>query len=182
MGNVNFRLMAQYNRWINGQLFDCASRLSPEQLAADRGAFFKSILGTLNHILVADIIWLRRFAGHPDRFAALQWLLDLDQPASLDAILHEDLDSLRQARDKIDQTILDFCDGLGDAQLDSRLDFHNTRGEAFRSRLDFLLQHLFNHQTHHRGQLTTLFNQLGIDVGMTDLLYTIRYDPAFTNL
>ena len=158
---------------MNQKIFAAAGNLSPEELFQDRGAFFGSIGGTLNHILVGDIIWLKRFLNHPTRFPTLEPINCFDVPSSLDQQLYQDLISLRQAREKVDQVLIDFCNALTGADLDRTLHYTNTRGERFTRPCSALLLHLFNHQTHHRGQITTLLFQSGIDPGVTDLLELI---------
>lgn len=162
-------LLAEYNRWMNDKLYDAAATLPHTDLVADRGAFFKSILGTLNHLLVADTIWLKRFAGHPSAPAVLEQLQDTPMPTALDVIPYADLASLRQRRQWLDQIILTWAVGVSAGDLDSVLDYRNTRGTAFRRPLGGLVLHFFNHQTHHRGQVTTLLSQAGVDIGVTDL-------------
>jgi len=147
-------------------------------LARDTGAFFKSILGTLNHILVGDTFWLKRFALHPATFSSLKPVLDLDFPESLDVMLYSDLDALSEARDTMDTVIMDFVAEVSEDDLESFLKYKSTSGEPHSKKLGFLVQHFFNHQTHHRGQVTTLLSQAGVDVGVTDLLLSIREESA----
>lgn len=170
---VQFELMARYNRWMNQKIFTAAAKIPPEDLFRDRGAFFGSIAGTLNHILVGDIIWIKRYLNHPTRFQSLAPISGFDTPTSLDQRLYQDLDSLADARRKVDQILIDFCNELTGSDLDHNLSYYNTRGERFIRPFDALLLHLFNHQTHHRGQITTLLSQLKIDPGVTDLLELI---------
>ncbi len=174
MQQDNFAMLAAYNAWMNDKLLGCAARLDQETLNRDCGAFFKSVLGTFNHLLVADILWLKRIAAHPAGMPTLDPVQALPMPAALDSIIHPDLASFESARQDMDRVIVAFVDALSPELLRSRLDFLDTKGNPHNNRLDYLLQHLFNHQTHHRGQLTTLFSQLGIDVGVTDLLMMIR--------
>lgn len=166
--------MAIYNQWMNRKLFQCAKQLSAEDLSKNLGAFFGSIVGTLNHLVVADVIWLRRFADHPASFSSLDAIVAMEQPHSLDQILTENLEELSVKREKLDEIILDFATELNEENLNVQFPYRNMKGEQFNDRLGYPLQHFFNHQTHHRGQLTTLFNQLNVDVGVTDLLATIR--------
>ncbi len=165
----NYRLMAEYNRWMNSKLLDAAGQLTQAELKRDSGAFFNSILGTFNHIMVGDIIWLQRFAEHPSA-AVLQTVRAFQRPATLSQLLYEDLSSLAKQRRQLDSMICEFCEGLTDADLSVELEYRNTKGVAFNRRFAYLMQHFFNHQTHHRGQLSTLFSQRGVDIGETDLL------------
>ena len=79
----NFELMADYNQWMNKSIYKAASGLSNSELSKNRGAFFNSIIGTLNHILVGDIIWLKRFSKHPSQLKALDSVRELQSPQSL---------------------------------------------------------------------------------------------------
>lgn len=174
----HFELLATYNQWMNAKVYQAAGQLSRADLAKDRGAFFGSILGTLNHILVGDIIWLKRFATHPSCLNSLREVTELENPASLDQILFNDFGSLSEQRVWLDRQIINWTAGLSEVDLDFVLSYHNTRGVAARKRYSGLMLHFFNHQTHHRGQVSTLLTQAGVDIGLTDLLAQIP-DEAF---
>jgi uncharacterized damage-inducible protein DinB len=170
---AHFALLAQYNTWMNDKLYAAAGTLPRAALLADRGAFFGSIAGTLNHIVAGDTIWLRRFATHPARFAALQPLLDLPAPASLGATHSTDLGELFAHRQMLDGVITQWVAALTDADLEHVLHYANTKGIESDKRFGSLVLHFFNHQTHHRGQASTLLSQAGVDIGVTDLLVLI---------
>ena len=174
----HIRLLAQYNEWMNSKLYDAAAQLPPDQLALDRGAFFGSVLGTLNHILVGDIIWLKRLGTHPAAHRSLEPVRQRERPNALDQILHRDLGALREERRKVDAIIAAWAAELSIADLDHVLEYRNMKGEPMRKLFGSLALNLFNHQTHHRGQATTLLSQAGIDVGVTDLLALIPQEPA----
>lgn len=169
----SLRLLARYNRWMNERLYAAAATLSDAELAQPRGAFFGSILGTLNHLVVADTIWLRRFALHPAQPAALRAIAAAPAPASLDAPQAATLAGLRPQRQALDAMIDAWMAQLAAADLDATLSYRTTRGDAHRRRCGDVLLHFFNHQTHHRGQATTLLSQAGVDMGATDLLMLI---------
>jgi uncharacterized damage-inducible protein DinB len=171
--NKNFELLANYNRWMNENIYQVATKLDPETLYQDLGAYFGSIGGTLNHIMIADIIWLKRFLNHPSKFSALAWVAKLPDPDSLDQILHRNLNQLTHARKNLDQTLIELCQELNHQDLNVSLTYQNTKGITFSKPFGALVQHLFNHQTHHRGQVTTLFSQCGLDPGVTDMLAII---------
>jgi len=166
-------LMAAYNEWMNTKLYDAAERIPAEELAQDRGAFFGSIIGTLNHLVVGDTIWLKRFAAHPSNPKALDPVRALPQPAALNEIVFADLARLAHRRKVIDAAINAWAAGLTQADLDHVLHYANTKGVRSQKRFSTLLMHFFNHQTHHRGQASTLLFQAGQDVGATDLLALI---------
>lgn len=150
--------MARYNQWMNSRLYELAAALSDEQRKKDMGAFFKSIHATFNHLLLADKIWMGRFTGEP--FVA----------KALNQELYADFAELRAEREHMDQRIVEWADAmtLADWQADLRFTPITQPVEKVMP-MWLVVTHLFNHQTHHRGQITTLFSQLGIDPGVTDL-------------
>lgn len=93
---------AEYNQWMNDKVYAAAAKLSTEELVRDRGAFFKSILGTLNHLVVADTLWLKRFANHPTPFSALTPVIALEKPQALNQIIFGELPDLHQRRQLLD--------------------------------------------------------------------------------
>lgn len=167
------RLMAAYNQWMNDRVYEAAARLPDEELRADRKAFFGSIIGTLNHLLVADTIWLQRFARHPALHAELDPVRQWPAPQGLSQLLFDGFAELREHRVLLDRIIIEWVDALSEADLDSALSYRNTQGTPYARDFHGLLTHFFNHQTHHRGQATTLLSQAGVDVGSTDLLNLI---------
>ena len=166
-------LMATYNQWMNRKVYDAAAALTHAQLTLDRQAFFGSILGTLNHLMLGDTVWLKRFAEHPANFAALAPLNGVATPSDLEQVAFPSLSELAAHRAWLDQLIIDWANSLHESHLDQRLRYHNMRGVAAEKPFFGLLVHFFNHQTHHRGQVTTLLSQAGVDVGVTDLLALI---------
>jgi len=174
----HIRLMAQYNQWMNAKLYETAAKLSREELEKDRGAFFGSLLGTLNHIMVGDIIWLKRLGTHPAGHRSLEAVRLRAQPGALNEILHRNFAGLAEERTGLDTTIRSWTAELTHADLDHVLEYRNMKGVSQRKLFGTLVLNLFNHQTHHRGQATTLLSQAGLDVGVTDLLALIPEEPA----
>jgi uncharacterized damage-inducible protein DinB len=172
----HFKLMATYNEWMNTQVYDTAGRLSTSEVAADRGAYFGSIFGTLNHIVVADTLWLKRFAAHPSSTSTLAVMVALPTPVRLDQVMFDDLEGLKTHRQWLDSVIINWIEALTDDDLDTVLSYHNSKGEPSTRRFSSLILHLFNHQTHHRGQASTLLSQAGLDIGVTDLLALIPHE------
>jgi uncharacterized damage-inducible protein DinB len=166
--------MAAYNRWMNEKIYAAAAMLPPDDVMTDRGAFFGSIHATLSHIAVADTIWLQRFASHPANYDALDPLRGVPIQRDLAAQPFGDLAALTTHRRFLDAVIESWADAVTEEDLDHALAYQNTRGEAFRKPYFFLAMHFFNHQTHHRGQVTTLLTQAGVDVGSTDLSSLIK--------
>lgn len=169
----HFELLSIYNQWMNSKIYESASLLSAADLSKDREAFFGSILGTLNHILVGDTIWLKRFATHPSCLSTLQDIANLPNSTSLSQIVFDDIGSLSEHRAWLDQQIINWIAELTQADLDLVLSYRNTKGVPANKRYSSLILHFFNHQTHHRGQVSALLSQAGVDVGVTDLLALI---------
>jgi uncharacterized damage-inducible protein DinB len=162
-------LLATYNAAMNGQLYAAAAKLPQDLLRADRKAFIGSLLGTLNHLVAGDTIWLRRFVGHPSSFPSLLAMAAIPAPPSLSHLYSENLDALLALRLRLDAIILALAAEVTNGDLAQPLCYRNSRGEC-RKQFGSLLLHLFNHQTHHRGQASTLLSQSSVDIGVTDLL------------
>lgn len=169
----HFELLAVYNQWMNSKVYEAAGHLGAKELAKDRGVFFSSMLGTLNHILVGDTIWLKRFATHPSCMSSLREVANLPNPNSLDQIICEDFAALSEQRAWLDRQIISWVGALSERDLDLVLSYHNTKGVPANKRFSSLVLHFFNHQTHHRGQVSALLSQAGEDIGVTDLLALI---------
>jgi len=166
-------LMANYNEWMNAKLYESAKSLSEEELATDRKAFFGSILGTLNHLTAGDTVWLQRFARHPAQYRALEPIRALPAPKRLDQLLFPGFQELAAHRLWLDQIIVEWSRSVTETELDQPLHYASMQGIAADRNFYGLVMHFFNHQTHHRGQVTTLLSQAGIDVGATDLVVLI---------
>ncbi len=164
--------LARYNRWMNDKLYGLAATLSDELRKRDQGAFFRSIHGTFNHILLADRVWLARFTG----VAVADDFLGPGGIRSLDQELYVDFDELRSERAHTDDELSAWVSGLTDERLSAML-VYQRRGSPHESPLWWAVAHLFNHQTHHRGQITTLLHQQGCDPGVTDLFAMLRDEP-----
>ncbi|UJR84968.1 DinB family protein [Sandaracinus amylolyticus] len=163
------RVMARYNRWMNDKLYAVAEKLTDEERKADRGAFFRSVHGTFNHLLLADRVWLGRFTG-----AQLQpGELGPGGIRALDQELYASFDELRRERAKTDDELEAFVATLTEETLAGPLRY-SRRGVANEFPLWHAVAHVFNHQTHHRGQVTTLLMQAGHDPGVTDLVAMLR--------
>jgi uncharacterized damage-inducible protein DinB len=161
--SAHYRMFGHYNAWANKRLYDAVAKLSTEQYRADRGVFFKSVHGTLNHLLATDRIWMQRFTGQGDA------------PNRLDAILFETFGELRAAREVEDQRIVDFVDGLDDARIAGTIKYRRVSSpEEFEQQLAPALAHWFNHQTHHRGHVHALLTGLVGQAPELDLLFFQR--------
>ncbi|WP_288381239.1 DinB family protein [uncultured Massilia sp.] len=170
-------LLARYNADMNRRLYDAAASLPPDEARADRGAFFGSLLGTMNHLLAGDTIWLTRFAGHPSAFAALSALRGAALPSGLRHTFGDSVAALRPQRERLDDMITALAAELRPGDLEQTFTYRTMSGQAFHKHFGSVLLHLFNHQTHHRGQASTLLTQAGVDIGVTDLLVWMPESP-----
>ena len=162
----HFRMLGSYNRHANERLYEACSGLGDEERTKERGAFFGSIHGTLNHILVGDRIWMSRFEGG-------------EAPSTnLDAILYDDFDALRESRVAEDARIEAYTASLTAELLDGTIAYVNDQGREFRDPLSVLLAHLFNHQTHHRGQVTAMLATTGVDYPVLDMHRVLIPEPG----
>lgn len=150
--------MAAYNGWMNRKVYEGAAQLSDDERKADRGAFFRSIHSSLNHILWGDRVWLPRFNGKT-------------YPVSgMGVDVYDDFAGLSDARRAMDGEINAWAAQLDSGQLAGTLTWFSGVAQRELSRPRWLcVTQMFNHQTHHRGQVTTLLKQAGIDPGVTDL-------------
>ena len=161
----HFRRLARYNRLANERLYAACARLSEAERTQTRPAFFGSIHGTLNHILLGDRIWLARFEG------------ESVPSTGLDAILYEDFDELCAARAAEDARLEAFAAGLTLEVLQGSIRYVNNAGLAFDDPMDMLVSHLFNHQTHHRGQVHDMLSQTEVPPPSLDLHRVLKPAP-----
>ncbi|GKX32822.1 MAG: damage-inducible protein DinB [Rhizobiaceae bacterium MnEN-MB40S] len=163
----HFEMFAAYNRWANDRICAAVDGVSDEDYVRDCGAFFKSLHGTLNHMIVADRIWLRRFTGKGEA------------PNSLDAILFDDFGTLRQARILEDRRIISWIGSLDEKTLEGEFTYTPvTNPVEVTQRLAPTLAHFFNHQTHHRGHLHMILSVLGHEPPPLDLIYYQRTEEG----
>ncbi len=169
---LQFVRFAQYNSWFNGQLYDCVERLDDAERKRDRGAFFRSIHDTLDHILLCDRSWLSRIERSALPFASLANADLIPDLRDLAQGVTQDFEALRSKRRATDTVLEAFVHELTPEILEEDLEYKNSKGTDFANPLWHVVAHIFNHQTHHRGQVTALLSQVGIDPGMTDFLIT----------
>jgi uncharacterized damage-inducible protein DinB len=154
-----FEMMAAYNTWANERLYDAVARLPDAEYRADRGAFFGSIHGTLNHILIGDRIWMHVFTGEGVK------------PRRLDAILYDDWNGLRAARRAEDERITAYVAALSERDLAGTVRYRPLRSPVdIEQYLAPVLIHFFNHQTHHRGQVHCLLTEITAEAPSLDLV------------
>ena len=159
-----FQTLARYNSWANTRIYDAAAELPDTAYRAVRpAAYFTSLQGTLNHILVGDLVWMGRFEG------VEHGLSRLDKP------LHEELAPLRAAREAEDRRIQAYTDALTPEAIAGDLTFRLiVEPRDMTMPLSLALAHLFNHQTHHRGQAHALLKEAGLEPPSLDLVQYLR--------
>lgn len=158
-----FRTFARYNQWANRRLYNACAGLPEAEYMKQRPSFFGSLHATLNHILVGDRVWMGRITGHPS-----------PDIRALNQILYGELTGLRVAREAEDAQIINVVDAMDEPTLNTTLRYKSMAGEAQQTPMRFVLAHLFNHQTHHRGQAHGLLSQTGVTPPPLDLIYYLR--------
>ena len=160
----HFQMSAAYNAWANEAVYTAAAQLGDSDYRADKGAFFGSLHRTLNHLLATDRIWMKRMTGSGDA------------PATLDAILFDDLADLGTARIEEDARISAWIETLTDTALSSTFTYTPvSTPQPVTQRLAPVLAHLFNHQTHHRGQCHMILTSLGQPSISLDMIFFQRH-------
>ncbi len=153
-------LMARYNQWANGLIHDLAAAMLDDEYRRDRKAFFGSVHATLNHLLLVDYLWTNRMQEKPNGCGAL------------DDILHDDLAGLRAAQNKQDAWFIDYVDSRTPGDLARPFVYTNmVGGGESEVRVGHALLTLLNHQTHHRGQITAMLTQAGLETPDIDVIY-----------
>ena len=163
MDKSHFKMMARYGSWANQRLLSACTNISADDYYADRNAFFGSIHGTLNHILVGDRIWFGRISGIDSGLT------------TLGAKLYDTLDGLVAARESEDQRIISIIDEMDANALSGELRY-TTIGNStpMETPMSAVLTHVFNHATHHRGQVHGLLSQVPFDPPSLDLILYLR--------
>jgi uncharacterized damage-inducible protein DinB len=159
----HYRMFAAYNAWANRTLYEEVGKLDDAAYRRQLGAFFGSLHGTLNHLLAADRIWMKRFTGTGEA------------PTSLDTILHDDFQGLWAAREAEDARIIAFVDSLTEENIRADFTYSPITNPAIITHpLGPALTHVFNHQTHHRGQCHAMLTTVGGPSITLDLIYFAR--------
>ena len=160
-----FRYLARYNRWANARLYDACGQLDDGAYRQSRPTFFGSIHLTLNHILVADLIWLGRITVKPSGLSRLN------------EELYGNFTALCSARETEDRRIVELCDKITTKDLETDLRYATTSGAPQQTPLLIVWTHFFNHQTHHRGQVHDMLSQTEVAPPPLDLIFFAREVP-----
>jgi uncharacterized damage-inducible protein DinB len=158
MNTQDIELLYRYDRWANDLVFGCASKLTAEQFTRDLQSSHRSVRDTLAHIVAAEWIWLKRWLG--------------TSPAALfDPAEFPDVASLSSKLREVEEDQSQFIETLTDDSLAALIAYKNTKGERWEYPLGRMMQHVVNHSSYHRGQVTTMLRQLGAEALPVDLLY-----------
>ncbi|WP_145509485.1 DinB family protein [Yersinia rochesterensis] len=157
---LHFNILAGYNAWANERLYSCVGQIGSDAYRNDCGAFFGSIEGTLNHLLVTDRIWRHRLSALPETGYCLDQIL-----------FDNDLPGLRLARKEEDKKIVDFIVGLSEADLSTTITYRRASTPELKKQIIWsALAHWFNHQAHHRGQVHAMLSRVSGKAPELDLL------------
>jgi uncharacterized damage-inducible protein DinB len=162
-----FQTLARYNRWANRRLYGAIGELPPAEIAAPRTGFFPSLLKTLNHLIVTDRIWLSRLTATPD-----------PEAKALDQIIAAEFADLSARRAALDERIIGFVADLPPARLGEILVYKTMAGAPYETPVDMVLAHMFNHQTHHRGQAHGMLSGTTVAPPSLDMIVFLREESA----
>ena len=165
MTHADLIFLFAYNRWANARTLSAAARLTPDQFTRDLGSSFASVRDTLVHIYGAEWIWLARWKGTSPTTA----IVAADIP---------DVAALAARWRTVEEEQAAFIKDLTDADIERLIEYANLKGDRFINPLGPLMQHLVNHSTYHRGQVTTMLRQLGATPVSTDLVTFLRERSA----
>jgi uncharacterized damage-inducible protein DinB len=165
MNLEDFRTLYDYNSWANHRTLEASAALTPEQFTRDLGSSFRSVRDTLAHIYGAEWIWLERWHGRTPS----------GLPSAAD---FPDIETVRRRFAEIDRNLVDYVASLTQDDVQRVVQFKTTAGTLYSQPLAQCLQHLANHSTYHRGQVTTLLRQLGAKAVSTDLIGFYRERAA----
>jgi len=157
MNKSDIEYLHGYSRWANARILDAVSKLTPEQFTKDMHSSHSSVRDTLTHIVAAEWIWLERWKG-------------TSPPSLLNPKDFDTFDSLATRSKHVERDYEDFIKGITDESLATVISYRNTKGEPWAYPLNQMFQHVMNHSSYHRGQITTLLRQLGAEVQSVDLL------------
>jgi uncharacterized damage-inducible protein DinB len=166
-----FDLLASYNEKTNREMLGILGAQAPELLSRPTGVYHGSILGVLNHLLQADVLWLRRFANQLPELSFLPPELPAFELRGLKEVVWDSLPVFQPVREKVDGLLGRAVQAIPPARYPEVLEYRNIKGEAQRKVIWRTLLHLFNHQTHHRGQVAALLDQFGVKNDYSNLIW-----------
>jgi uncharacterized damage-inducible protein DinB len=171
-------LLAEYNAHANRLLFGVLAKAPADLITRDSGSWYGSILGLLNHIMRSELGWLARFKATPGGFKTLEGPAAAFDPATAPRQLYGHLADLARRREELDALLIAFAAELSDDAAGKEVRYVNTRGEVDAFVLGEILLHLFNHQTHHRGQISQILDAAKIEHDFSNISTVLRLRRA----
>ncbi len=165
----NFRMLAVYNQRMNDQLLKVCEKLSSDQLHQETGSFFSSVMSYWNHLLFGDLIMLQRLIATDLACIDTRILESLPIAKSVNDTFVSSLEELKELRSRVDDIYIQITQEFEEGDCERIVRYITTEGTKIERNVGEFCQHIFNHQTHHRGQLTCILSQFGLDFGCTDL-------------
>jgi uncharacterized damage-inducible protein DinB len=158
-----FQLLSKYNAQTNAEMMGVLEKLSAEQITKDVHSFYGSILGLLNHILVSDVFGIKRFFKQFPELEQIRPKLPTFRMEGWKDIIWPSLAALKPIRTAVDEALKQACELLTEKQYASVLTYKNWDGKTMQKPSWLVLLHMFNHQTHNRGQIALILDQMGVD-------------------
>ena len=165
-----FQLLSKYNAQANAEMMGVLEKLPAEQITKDVHSFYGSILGLLNHILVSDVFGIKRFRKQFPELEPINPKLPTFRMEGWKDIIWPSLAVLKPLRTAVDEAIKQACDLLTEKQYASILQYKNWDGKEMEKPVWLVLLHMFNHQTHNRGQIAVLLDQMAVDNDYSGIL------------
>ena len=165
----NFKMMSLYNQRMNIQLMTSCLGLSNDIVEKETHSFFPNIISYWNHLLFSDLILLGRLALNHIGKLSPEDLSEFPTPNSPQDIYYNNLSEIAVIRKKVDELLIEYCTNLTEEDCEKFITYTTTEGLPVTKAAADITQHIFNHQAHHRGQLTCVLSQFGVDYGCMDL-------------
>jgi uncharacterized damage-inducible protein DinB len=173
-----YALLAEYNAYANGLLLGVLDKAPPELLTKDAGSWYRSILGLLNHIMRSELGWLARFKATPGGFTTLASPAAAFDPATAPQQLYDNFADLAKRRRELDALFVAFAAELTEEVLDKEVRYVNSKGDLDVFVLRDILLHVFNHQTHHRGQVSQILDAAKVEHDFSNISTVLRLRRA----
>ena len=165
-----FQLLSKYNAQANAEMIGILEHLTAKQIATDVHSFYGSILGLLNHILVSDVLWLKRFRKQFPELEPINPKLPSFHMEGWKDIIWPSLALLKPIRTAVDEALKQACDLLTEKQYASVMSYKNWDGKELQNTVRLILLHMFNHQTHNRGQIALILDQMAVENDYSGIL------------
>lgn len=166
-----FQLLAEYNKQTNQEVLGILEGLPQEQLSKDLGSYYNSILGIMNHILVTDTTWIRRFANNLPELNVVTRQLPIFELKTWKDIVWNSLSIFKPVRTSVDEVIGQVFRLVSEDKYNLKMKYQDYKGQEQHKTVWYAFLHFFNHQTHHRGQVAVLLDQLSVENDFSNLIW-----------